>query len=241
MKNQTVSKKRALVRTGTVALGALALTFGGAAAANAHVSASTDTAEAGAYSVITVSVPHGCDGSATTAVSIQIPDGINSVTPTRNSFYTVDKKMDQLDTPITDSHGNEITERVAEVVYSANTPLPDGQLDNFELSLQLPEDAAGQTLFFPAVQTCEMGESAWVQIPADGQDPHELELPAPSIQITAASSESGHGEAVEASANASERADLVSSQTPLVVASLVIGALGLAAAVTALLRKRKQA
>lgn len=146
MKHHTVSKKRTIVRTGAAAFGALALTLGGAAAANAHVTASTDTAEAGTYSVITLSVPHGCDGSATTAVSIQIPDGINSVTPTRNSFYTVDNKMEQLDTPITDSHGNEVTERVAEVVYSANTPLPDGQRDTFELSLQLPEDAAGQTL-----------------------------------------------------------------------------------------------
>lgn len=193
MRKNHDSNKRPLLVTGAAALGALALTLGGAAAAQAHVTVNADTAEAGAYSVLTVSVPHGCDGSATTKVAIQIPDGINAVTPTRNSFYTVEKTMEQLEMPITDSHGNEVTERVAEVVYTASTPLPADQRDVFELSLQLPEDAAGETLYFPTVQTCEQGESAWVQIPADGQDPHELELPSPAVEVLAAS-ETGHGD-----------------------------------------------
>ncbi len=77
-------------------------------------------------------------------------------------------RCEQLDEPITGSHGEEITERVAQVVYTAKTPLPDGQRDAFELSLQIPEDAAGQTLAFPTIQTCEQGETAWTEIPADG-------------------------------------------------------------------------
>lgn len=230
-----------LLVTGAAALGALALTLGGAAAAQAHVTVNADTAEAGAYSVLTVSVPHGCDGSATTKVAIQIPDGINAVTPTRNSFYTVEKTMEQLETPITDSHGNEVTERVAEVVYTASTPLPADQRDVFELSLQLPEDAAGETLYFPTVQTCEQGESAWVQIPADGQDPHELELPSPAVEVLAAS-ETGHGdEAAEETSATEESAQGGTDQTPLVVTSLVVGGLGLIAGVIALIRGRKQA
>lgn len=236
------SNKRPLLVTGAAALGALALTLGGAAAAQAHVTVNADTAEAGAYSVLTVSVPHGCDGSATTKVAIQIPDGINAVTPTRNSFYTVEKTMEQLDEPITDSHGNEVTERVAEVVYTASTPLPADQRDVFELSLQLPEDAAGETLYFPTVQTCEQGESAWVQIPADGQDPHELELPSPAVEVTAAS-EAGQGDnAAEESTEAAGATEAAGSdQTPLVVTSLVVGGLGLIAGVIALIRGRKQA
>ena len=77
-KNHDLNKRPLLV-AGAAALGALALTLGGAAAAQAHVTVNADTAEAGAYSVLTVSVPHGCDGSATTKVAIQIPDGINAV------------------------------------------------------------------------------------------------------------------------------------------------------------------
>lgn len=245
MMNHTESKKRPFLLTGAAALGALALTLGGAASAQAHVGATPNTNEAGSYAVVAVSVPHGCDVSPTTKVAIQIPDGINAVTPTRNSFYTVEKVMEALDTPITDSHGNEITERVAEVVYTASTPLPADQRDVFELSLQLPDDAAGSTLYFPAVQTCEEGESAWVQIPADGQDPHELELPAPGFEVVAASSD-GHGadaseSSTEEAAAHSDETPAGSDQTPLVITSLVVGGLGLIAGVIALIRGRKQA
>ena len=241
MHTQTHFRQRPLLLTGAAAIGALALTLGGAAAANAHVTVSADTAEAGSYAVLSFSVPHGCEDSPTTKVAVQIPEGISAVTPTRNSFYTVEKVMETLDTPAKDSHGNEITERVSEVVYTATTPLPADQRDVFELSLQLPEDGAGDTLYFPAVQTCETGESAWVQIPADGQDPHELELPAPALEVVAAShadhaSGSDSGAASDASAAETEGG----AQTPLVIASLVAGGLGLIAGVTALVRGRRR-
>lgn len=240
------SKKRPLFMGAAAALGALALSIGGAAAAQAHVTVSPDTAEAGSYAVLSFSVPHGCDGSATTEVAIRIPDGINAVTPTRNGFYSVEKVAEALDEPIADSHGNEITERVAEIVYTATTPLPADQRDVFELSLRLPEDAAGSTLYFPAVQTCETGESAWVQIPAEGQDPHELELPAPALAVVAAG-ESAHGsgaveeaDAAAQPAPASDEQAQSGEQTPLVVAALVVGGLGLIAGALALIRGRQQ-
>jgi len=170
------------------AAGALALAV---APASAHVTISPDTTAAGAYAVLTVSVPHGCDGSATTGIAIKMPEEIYAVTPTRNSFWTVDKQMVQLDEPITDAHGNEITERVDQVVYTAKTPLPDGERDTFELSLQLP-DAEGETLAFPIQQTCEEGETGWTEVATEGQDPEELEHPAPLVTITAADSSADH-------------------------------------------------
>ena len=109
--------------------------------------------------------------------------------PTRNALWEVEKETEQLDPPVADAHGNEITERVASVTYRAETPLPDGYRDTFELSLQLP-DAEGDTLVFPTIQTCEQGESAWIEVPQDGQDSEELELPAPSFVI----SEAGEGD-----------------------------------------------
>jgi uncharacterized protein YcnI len=184
-----------------VALGVVAL---GVAPASAHVTVSASTTAAGAFTVLTMSVPHGCDGSATTKVAIQIPEEINAVTPTRNPLWEVDKQVEQLDPPVTDAHGNEITERVATVTYTARTPLPDGYRDAFELSLQLPE-SEGTTLVFPTIQTCEQGESAWIEVPAEGQDAEELELPAPSLTITAAEGdEHGSDEPVEAAENGSD-------------------------------------
>ncbi|MFV0535106.1 MAG: YcnI family protein [Cumulibacter sp.] len=239
------TKRPLLIGTGALAAAA-ALVLGGAVAANTHVSIAEGPVEAGSYSILTFGVPHGCDGAATTEVAIQISEGINAVTPTRNSLYTVEKVMEDLDTPITDSHGNEVPERVAQIVYTAASPLPDGQRDAFELSLQIPEDAADSTLYFPTVQTCEQGETAWVQIPEEGQDGHELDAPAPSVDVVAASASShGHGDSADASADAHDEgaasATAPADQTPLVVTSLAVGSIGLIVAIIALLRGRKKA
>src|SRR5690606_39611635 len=41
----------------------------------------------------------------------------------------------------------------------------------------------GDAVFFPVVQRCGDTEHAWIAIPADGQDPHDLEEPAPGLTI----------------------------------------------------------
>ncbi len=244
----SASPSRRRFGIGAAAVAAAAgLVLIGASAASAHVTVSSTTAEAGAYTVLTVSVPHGCDGSSTTRVAIDIPEGINAVTPTRNAFYQVEKVMETLPEPITDAHGNVLTERVGEVVYTAITPLPADQRDTFELSLRLPEDAAGTTLYFPTVQTCEQGESAWIEIPAEGQDAHDLALPSPSLAVTAAA-EAAHGDHHDGAEATAAPADAAAASAPanapswaIVITSLVLGLAGLATGITALVRGRSRA
>lgn len=220
-----------------MAVGAVGLAWAVAAPAAAHVGVESDTAEAGAYAVLSFSVPHGCDGSPTTGIAVQLPEGINAATPTRNPLYTLEVVPETLDEPITDGHGNQVTERVAEVVWTALEPLPDGQRDVLQLSVQLPADAAGSTLYFPVVQTCEEGESAWIEIPAEGQDPHDLALPAPSLSVVGGlghgEDDSGHGD--DAGAGAGEAA----GPDAWTVAALGVGVLGLVVGATAWLRPRK--
>lgn len=175
---------------GVAAGGLLAMVAAGSA--SAHVEIAEGEVAAGSEAVLTLQVSHGCQGSATTELRIQMPESIPAVTPTRNAFYSVDKKTEALDPPIQDSHGEDITERVSEVVDTAITPLPDGYRDTFELSMQIPDDAAGTTLYFPTIQTCEEGETAWIEIPAAGQDEEELEAPAPSVQVVEAAPGEGH-------------------------------------------------
>jgi len=196
--------RRLLVRGGAAA--ALVALVAWAAPASAHVTITPSTTAAGAFAVLEVSVGHGCDASPTTEITIQMPPEINSVTPTRNALWDVEKEIETLDPPAVDAHGNEIDERVASVTYTARTPLPDGYRDAFELSVQLPEDE-GTTLVFPTVQTCEEGESAWIEVPADGQDVDELELPAPSFVITAAGETGDHGTATEAASTEHDDGD----------------------------------
>lgn len=83
--------KGPLLLGGGALVGALALVLGSSLAANAHVGIAEGPVEAGSYSILTFGVPHGCDGTATTKIAIQIPEGINAVTPTRNSLYTVER------------------------------------------------------------------------------------------------------------------------------------------------------
>ena len=239
MKTRTT---RSLVIRGGAVAGAAALMTGGAIAAHAHVGIAEGTVEAGAYEVLTITVPHGCEGSPTTEIAVQIPDGINAVTPTRNPLYSIEQVMEELDPPTTDSHGNDITERVEQVVYSATSPLPEGQRDTFELSLQIPEEAADSTLYFPTVQTCEQGETGWIQIPDDGQNADELEAPAPGVEVVAAeesSADEGGGSDSVADAESNDSAGPAGG--PLVITSLAVGGLGLVIAVIALVRGRKQA
>ena len=206
-----------------------------AAPAGAHVTITPDTTAAGAYAVLTVSVPHGCEGSPTRKVAIQIPEEILSVTPTRNALWQVTKEQERLAEPVTDAHGNEVTERDAVVVYTTRKPLPEGYRDAFELSVQLP-DAEGETLAFPAIQTCTRGETAWTEIAAEGQDPHALERPAPTVTITAAEGE-GHEEATEAETEPSTGSE---GSGTLGAVGLGAGLLGLLAGGAALVQVRRR-
>ena len=181
-------------------LGATAITAGGlivlagAGTASAHVSIAEQEVAAGSTALITFQFSHGCDGSPTTEVRIQMPAEIAQVSPTINANWDVTKSTEALDTPLEGSHGEQITERVAEVVYTAKTPVPDGFRDVFVLSVPIPEDAAGTTLYFPTIQTCEAGETAWIEIPAEGQDHDELEAPAPSVAVVESAGDGEHAD-----------------------------------------------
>jgi uncharacterized protein YcnI len=194
--------------------------------------------------VLTFAVPHGCDGSATTTIAIDIPEEIPAVTPTVNPNWDVAKVMAPLATPSTNSHGEAASERVGQVVYTAKTALADGYRDTFALSLQLPADAAGTTLDFPVLQTCETGSTNWNEIPADGADEDSVEHPAPRVTVTEA--EDTETEATETDGDAASSDASGASTTPgddplarvLAIGGLVVGAVGVVIAVVATRRAR---
>lgn len=240
-----MSSHRSLARACALPVAAAAVVLTAAPAA-AHVTISPEEGAAGSYTVLTASVPHGCDGSPTTKVAIQLPEEILTVTPTRNPLWEVRKVMEQLDEPLADAHGNEVTERVAQVVYTTEEPLPEGYRDAFELSLQLP-DTPGETLVFPILQTCVEGEAAWVETAADGST-DELDSPAPTVTVLEAEDDGSATDASETSTDAdvtttasqSEDAADDGGSGALGVAALAAGLLGLAVAVAALLAARRR-
>ena len=156
------------------------------AAAGAHVHLLPENGPAGSWSTFSVTVPHGCDGSPTTGITIQIPEQITSVTPAPLAGWTLSTTTAPINPPLTDEMGTKITSRVDTVTWSGGS-LPDHQLAEFRLQLALP-DTAGTTLDFPTIQTCAKGETRWIQIPAAGQTEDDVPAPAPTITIDAAES-----------------------------------------------------
>lgn len=235
-----------------LALGAgTALALAAPLAASAHVAVDPSETAAGAYTVLSFGTPHGCGESPTTRLTFTMPEGIDRVTPTVNPGWTIEKVVEQLDAPRKDSHGANITERVNSVVYTALTPLPTDLRDVIELSLQLPADAAGETLAFPVLQECTEGQTDWSTIAEEGEA--EPEHPAPTITVTEASAD-GHGHTVGADASSEHESETASSSGSaeatgsdddvvarvLGVAGLVVGTVGIVLAVGAR-RGRKQA
>ncbi|MGG5172668.1 YcnI family protein [Pseudarthrobacter sp. J1738] len=198
--------RRAMNTGAAVTASTAVLLLAGVTAASAHVGVTPDKTEANSYALLTFAVPHGCEGSPTTKVTITLPEQIDQVTPTVNPNWTVAKVTEKLAQPKKLATRNSITERTSKVVYTAKTPLPDGYRDTLVLSLKVP-DAAGTTLIFPTLQNCEKGQTDWSQVAKEGQDPETLDAPAPSFEITAASATSsehgtGHGTDQDSTATA---------------------------------------
>jgi periplasmic copper chaperone A len=172
--------------------GAALLLLAAAGGAAAHVGVTPDKTSANSYALLTFAVPHGCDESGTTKVAITLPPELNDAQPTVNPNWTVEKVTEQLAEPRKLADGTSITKRTSQVVYTAKAPLEHQLRDTLVLSVKLP-DAAGTTLYFPTLQTCEAGQTDWSEIAKDGQDPHSLKAPAPSVTVTEATGDGGHG------------------------------------------------
>jgi uncharacterized protein YcnI len=220
----------------TTLAGAALLALSAPLAASAHVDVAPSSAAAGSYSLLTFSVGHGCDGSATTGLTIDIPESITSVTPTVNPGWDVAKIEVDRAAPAEDSHGDDAGTRVGQIQYTAGTPLADGLRTTFELSLQIPEDAAvGDTLAFPVLQSCEVGETNWSETVVEGEA--EPAHPAPTVTVSAATGETGHGTAADATREAAAAVTTEPAAGEDVLArvlgigGLIVGAVGLVVAV----------
>jgi uncharacterized protein YcnI len=236
--------RRALSVT-AAAGGTAALMLAGVAAASAHVGVTPDKTDANSYALLTFGIPHGCDESGTTKVTITLPEELNDAQPTVNPNWTVEKVVEQLSEPKKLADGATITKRTSKIVYTAKAPLDPELRDALVLSVKLP-DAAGKTLHFPTLQNCEQGQTDWSEIAKDGQDPHSLEAPAPSLTVTAAAAD-GHGSHASAETDTAAGTAQASSVTgsddgsqARSWAGLVAGVGGLALGGVALMRSRSR-
>ena len=149
-----------------------------------HISLEIKTAPSGSTYKAVLQVGHGCQGAATTGVSVQIPAGFQGVKPYPKAGWTLTTQSAKLAQPYA-SHGKPVTEDVSVVSWTAaskEAALPDAHFDEFMLRGTLPQ--ASGPLWFKVLQTCEGGQSDWSQIPASGASPKGLKFPAVLLQVT---------------------------------------------------------
>ncbi len=144
----------------TAATTAAVVLFAGGIA-SAHIDPDPIAIQAGTAATVAFNVEHGCDGSPTTSMKFQIPDGVTDAAGVAKDGWTA-----------------TVTGNTLEF---AGGPLGPDQADHFDISFTAP--AAPGSISFPVIQTCEQGETAWIEPIVEGAE--EPEHPAPTIKITA--------------------------------------------------------
>lgn len=154
-----------------------------ASPAFAHVGLEPKQATIGSSYKAVFAVPHGCAGSATTKIRVQIPEGVIAAKPMPKAGWEVEAVNGKYATEY-DFHGNKVSEGVKEVVWSGGK-LPDHQYDEFVVSTFITDGMKpNTTLYFPVVQECEKGVSRWIDIPKEGEaHGHGSKSPAPGVKL----------------------------------------------------------
>lgn len=166
--------------------------FTGATAAFPHIVLQDPAAAAGASYRATLRVGHGCEGTATTALTVTIPEGFTGAQPMPKPGWSVTTRIGKLAQPY-QSHGKTFTEGVQEIRWVAQAPenyLPDAFYDEFVLRGTTPIQPGA--LWFKVVQSCEKGTNAWVEVPAQGTGTKGLKGPAALLEVLDIQAVHGH-------------------------------------------------
>jgi uncharacterized protein YcnI len=173
------------VRTSLCAAAACtALLF--APAAFSHITLETPQAPVGSTYKAVFRVPHGCQGSATVRLRVQIPEGFIGVKPQPKAGWQLKIVKGPYEKPH-QLHGASLTSGVTEVEWSGG-PLPDDFYDEFVLRGSLSDQLTpGATLYFPVIQECEKGIERWIDRPEGAGKTHghghDEGSPAPGLKL----------------------------------------------------------
>ena len=162
------------------------LLLSSAGLASAHVTLDQPQAQNGSYYKAVVRVGHGCEGTATHTLTVQVPFGFRGVKPMPKAGWTLTTRKATLAEPY-DSHGKRVTEDVVEVSWKANNTeaqLQDAWYDEFAMRGQIV--AAAGPLWFKVQQLCEKGQWDWYEAPASGVSTKGLKAPAALLEVTPA-------------------------------------------------------
>ena len=145
----------------------------------AHVSLEVQQAAPGTTYKAVLRIPHGCDGAATTALRIRLPEGVFNAKPMPKAGWELTTEEGNYAKGYA-SHGTEVTSGVLEISWKGGE-LPDAWYDEFVFRVAIdPQLAPGTILYFPVLQYCGTVEEAWI----DTTGAEDAEMPAPSLTVT---------------------------------------------------------
>ena len=119
--------------------------------ANAQVMLEQTQAESGSYYKGVLLVTQGCDTSATTQITVDIPEGLQFVQPMAKAGWQLEVVRSPLERPFF-RDGIEITEAVRQITWSGNL-LRDSHFDEFVFRGRIGVGATS-VLYFPVTQKC---------------------------------------------------------------------------------------
>jgi uncharacterized protein YcnI len=219
-----------VVRAGVAAVAAVTAALVFPALASAHVTVNPNTAVQGGYTKVTFRVPTERDDASTTKVEVAIPTDkpIASVSTRPVQGWTAVTETSKLATPIKTDDGDEITEAVSKITWTADADsgIKPHQFQEFDVSLG-PLPATDQ-IVFKALQTYSNGEIVrWIDEPAAGA---EAEHPAPILKLAKAGTTTTAAATASAAPTATaDSTDSSSDDTAVVlgIGGLVLGLAGL--------------
>lgn len=132
--------------------------------ASAHITIDPASAAAGAHQKLTFRVGHGCAGSATSGITVQLPEGLEVAKPMPKAGWT-------------------IVASPREISWFGG-PLLDAWYDEFNIQVKLP--ATTGKLAFKVVQQCEKGKIEWTEVGTVGKQP------APMLEVLPATGGHAH-------------------------------------------------
>lgn len=146
---------------GAAFVAALLATLAGPAFA--HATVLPETAAIGETVNATFTITH-CDGAPTTEVQVKLPEGFTAIDPPEKPGWK------------SELGGHE--------VRWTGGSVPEDEFAEFTVRGGVAGAEGGRV--FPLTQLCANGRSvAWTEIAAEGQEAHDLEHPAPVMQIRA--------------------------------------------------------
>ncbi len=130
--------------------------------ASAHIDTDPPSVQAGATNTVGFIVKHGCDGSPTVKVEIEMPDGSTGIKGVNEAGFT--------------------TSVAGQVVTFVGGSLADDTEQAFKVTFTAPTTTGD--LPVKLIQTCTVGSLEWISLQESGQP--EPEHPAPILKVTPA-------------------------------------------------------